>query len=108
MIKPIDHSVYPDVAEPPTSLRSDEERADYIHRICSAWDFGILPTRETFAMFKGWRAVFDRYPLRGSPAYHAFRALFRWTPVVADPILEAAYERIDRREGRTDPYHGRV
>ena len=35
---PLDHSVYPDLDELPTRLDSMEAKADYVHRICSAWD----------------------------------------------------------------------
>jgi len=36
----IDHSVYPDENEPPEELLSINAKADYVHRIASAWDFG--------------------------------------------------------------------
>ena len=38
----IAQSVYPDVA-PPTTLSSLEDRADYVHRICAAFDLGVFP-----------------------------------------------------------------
>jgi hypothetical protein len=69
----LDTTVYRDLEEVPQVLESAEERADYVQRLCGAWDFGIVPDEETFALLAQWRAVFDRYPLRGSPAYHAFR-----------------------------------
>jgi hypothetical protein len=35
----IDYSVYPDIDMPTEELLSPEARADYVHRIVSAWDF---------------------------------------------------------------------
>ncbi len=77
----IDHSVYPDLDEPPTELNSNEEKADYVHRICAAWDFGVHPEQETFDLFEQWKEVFDLLPIVTSPAYRTFRAWFGWTPV---------------------------
>ena len=101
----IDQSVYPDT-EPPTELLTMEAKADYVHRICSAWDFRIHPEPETFDLFGGWKDVFDRFPLVTSPAYHAFRAWFGWERVPTPLGLayaEPAYVTLDRLEGRTDP-----
>src|SRR5262249_23282697 len=78
---PLDHSVYPDLAELPAVLESLESKADYVHRICSAWDYGIHPDPETFALFSRWKEVFDHHPVVTSPAYHAFRAWFGWEPL---------------------------
>jgi len=98
----IDASVYPDLDEPPESLDSDADRADYVQRICGAWDFGIVPRNETFDLFATWRDVFDRYPLTCSLAYHTFRAIFGW-PRVPAAILETPWERYDHQHGRLDP-----
>lgn len=101
----IDGSVYPDLAEPPRSLDSPEARADYVHRICSAWDYGVVPDAETMTLLSTWKDVFDRYPLIISPAYHAMRAWFGWEPV---PIPQGIhpptprYVEYDRQEGRED------
>lgn len=38
----IDGSLYPD-REPPEALATLEERIDFIARLCSALDFGLLP-----------------------------------------------------------------
>lgn len=70
----IDHSVYPDV-EHGEGFEDDYDRADYVQRICAACDFGVPPDRDTVALFRGWRDVFDRFPLLDSPSYHALRAL---------------------------------
>lgn len=105
----IDHSVYPDLDEPPDALEDPAEKADYVHRVCAAWDFGIVPDPETFRLFRGWRDVFDRYPLHALPAYHAFRSWFGWPAVEKTRILDSHAERLDRREGRgEDPCRDRV
>ena len=57
----IDHSVYPDV-EHGEEFEDDYDRADYVQRICAACDFGVPPDRDTVALFRGWRDVFDRFP----------------------------------------------
>ncbi len=100
---PLDHSVYPDLEELPTALASPESRADYLHRICSAWDHGVLPDQETFGLLSGWKEVFDRYPVLASPAYHAFRAWFHWEPLPFPGGLLARtphWVHLDRLEGR--------
>lgn len=99
----IDHSVYPDLEVLPDSLERPEDRADYIHRICAAWDFGIVPEPQTFRLFRTWRAVFDAYTLPHSSAYHAFRAWFGWPAAEKGTIIETYAERLDHREGRDDP-----
>jgi len=99
----IDHSVYPDVDEPPVALETPEARADYVHRVCAAWDFHIHPEPETFELFSHWRDVFDRFPLPASPAYHAFRAWFGWEPLDVSPNLAGPtpyYVHLDRIEDR--------
>ena len=42
----IDGTLYPE-QEPPDSLDMPGERIDFIARLCSAWDFGLLPDVET-------------------------------------------------------------
>lgn len=99
----IDGSVYPDLDRVPTELKTDSDRADYVHRVCGAWDHGIPPTDATVKLFSGWKRIFDDFPIAGSASYHAFRSLNGWEPVGAD-LMEAGFERSDRREGRTDPF----
>jgi hypothetical protein len=99
----IDHSVYPDLDELPETLPTPEDKAEYVHRVCGAWDFGVHPEQETFELFSQWRDVFDRFPLYLSPAYHAFRAWFRWPPVdVPDGLTGPTprYVLLDQQEGR--------
>ena len=104
----LDHSVYPDVP-PPSVLNTPEEKADYIQRICGAMDFGITPEMETIRLFSQWKDVFDRFPLKASPAYHAFRSFFRWEPVEQLPYLGTpSYIKLDRLEGREDGFEDRV
>lgn len=98
----IDGSVYPDLDKVPTELVTDEEKADYVARVCGAWDFGVMPARATFDLFSGWRHIFERFPIKNSPAYHAFCAKFGW-PHGEGRLFRAKYEAIDEREGRTDP-----
>lgn len=99
----IDHSVYPDLDDPPSSLESIYDQADYVQRICTAWDFGVHPEPETFALFAQWQEVFDRFPVLTSPAYHTFRAWFGWSslpyPVGIDPPTPR-WLIMDRLEGR--------
>jgi hypothetical protein len=99
----IDHSVYPDLDHPPDELPTAEDKADYVARICAAWDFDVVPTPETFTLFAEWREVFDRFPLPHSPAYAAFRTIFGWPQLPGGSVLEADYERADRRAGRQLP-----
>ncbi len=102
---PIDESVYPDLDDPPSVLETMESRADYIHRICAAWDYGVHPEPETFELFSRWNDVFDRFPCQTSPAYHAFRAWFGWAPRPFPPGLSPPvprYVHLDRIEGRDE------
>src|SRR5207244_12909893 len=68
----LDHTVYPDLYDPPNELNSPEERADYLHRVCAAWDHHVHPEPQTFALFSTWKEIFDCYPVLTSTAYHAF------------------------------------
>jgi hypothetical protein len=70
----IDASLYPD-QEPPTELRTLGDRIDYLHRLCAAWDFGILPDAEAVREVRapGWRDAVDRCRFLTSPTYHLLR-----------------------------------
>ena len=108
MTSNLDHSVYPDV-KPPAELITPEEKADYVHRVCGAFDFGIVPEADTIEMFSRWKDVFDAYPLRALPAYHALRAFFGWEPVEQLPYLGTpSYLKLDRMEEREDGFEVRV
>jgi hypothetical protein len=101
----LDHSVFPDLDELPDELPDSAARADYVQRICTAWDFGIHPDQQTFALFSAWREIFDRFPSLTSPGYHAMRAWFGWPALpypkgVVGPTPRWAH--LDRIEGRDD------
>ena len=104
---PIDHSVYPDLDDLPDELPDDFAKADYVHRICTAWDFGVFPDRETFKLFEGWKHIFDKFPVITSIAYHTFRFKFGWEEFPWPPGIKAPtprWEIMDRMEGRgSDP-----
>ena len=98
----IDRSVYPDV-EPPATLQSLADRADYMQRICAAFDFGVFPEETDWVTFAGWRDVFDCFPLPDSPGYHAFRHWYGWDPVRVERRLGIpAWKVADLHEGRSD------
>ena len=65
----LDTSVYPDLdpSELLERLDTEEQKADYVERICSAWDFDIYPEPETFALLREWKPIFDRCPLARLP-----------------------------------------
>lgn len=95
----IDASLYPD-CEPPVTLADEGDAADYLMRVCGAYDFGMPPSLEVVATLRTMRGVFDRYPLSSSMAYHALRRWFGWPelPHVGRP-QNAATQR-DFLEGR--------
>ncbi|MGC9332861.1 MAG: hypothetical protein ACP5JJ_01850 [Anaerolineae bacterium] len=70
----IDGTLYPD-REVPSSLDTLADRVDFLVRLCGAWDFGILPRRDTVVEIRGaeWRAAVDACRLLTSPAYHLLR-----------------------------------
>ena len=72
----LDGSLYPDV-EPPEKLETQSERMDFIARLCSAWDFGLLPDNATVEEIRkeDWKPAVDSCRLLTSPAYHLLR---RW------------------------------
>lgn len=97
----IDHSVYPEFDEPPDVLETDFDKADYVHRVCTAWDFYIHPEAETFELFRGWKDIFDRFPVPTSVGYHTFRMIFGWEPVANPfPGFTPQWEILDGLEGR--------
>jgi hypothetical protein len=99
----IDQSVYPEMDHPPVDLITVQDKADYVHRICAAWEFGVHPEPKTFELFSTWRDVFDQFPLSASCAYHAFRAWFGWESVPYPPgVLSPTpqWELADQLEGR--------
>jgi hypothetical protein len=99
MTPAIDALFYPD-CEPPADLRDEGDAADYLMRVCGAYDFGIPPRPEVVATLRTMRDTFDRFPLSDSMAYHTLRRWFGWPefPHVG-PLWNAAAEQ-DAREGR--------
>jgi hypothetical protein len=91
----IDGALYPDV-DPPTEIDTLSERVDFVARLCSAWDFGLLPDAETAAEVRRpiWRQAVDACRLLTSPAYHLLRG---WHRLPELPYLgqELAYIRDD-------------
>jgi hypothetical protein len=101
---PLDHSVYPEMPCPPDDLLTPESKADYVHRICTAFDFGVFPERADWDRFSQWKPIFDFFPIPDSPAYHTFRQWFGWEPITRGTCgLEPPWRIQDRREGREDP-----
>jgi hypothetical protein len=70
----IDGSLYPDT-EIPESLDTLADRIDFLARLCSAWDFGILPEKATVDEIRRpvWREAVDACRLLTSPTYHLLR-----------------------------------
>lgn len=91
----IDGALYPDI-EPPTELTSLADRIDFLVRLCSAWDFGIIPWSEAINEIRRseWREVVEECRLLTSPAYHLLR---RWHDLEPLPYLgqQLAYIRDD-------------
>jgi hypothetical protein len=98
----LDGSVYPD-QDPPDDLVTESQKADYMHRVVTAFDHGVVPDEPTLELLSRFRDVFDKYPLNASPGYHALRCLFGWESVERLPFFdEPTYLKFDRIEGRTD------
>ncbi len=70
----IDGSLYPDTPIP-DALETLEARVDFLARLCSAWDFGILPEQETVVEIRRpqWREAVDACRLLTSIGYHLLR-----------------------------------
>ena len=72
----LDGSLYPDT-DIPQVLDTLADRIDFLARLCSAWDFGILPHTATVSEIQKteWKPAVDACRLLTSPAYHLLR---RW------------------------------
>lgn len=105
-MKGIDYSLYPDLDEPPVSLETQEDQADYIHRVCGAWDFGITPDQETLDLISGFRDAGVNFPLPHLISYHVLCDMFDW-PAMPHPDTSLVYnssDKLDALEGRSpDP-----
>lgn len=105
----IDDTLYPELETVPVDLPRPEDRAEFLDRLCAAWDFGVPPRTATVEMMRPWRDVFDRFPVPHSPSYHALRTWFRWPEVPREPWFGSCiYEQLDAIEGRSDPCEGTV
>ena len=104
----IDTTVYPD-SIPPTELNELSDKADYLHRVLSAFDFGLPPEADTLRLLSKWREVFDTFQFPSSPGYHALRSYFGWPAVAQAPFPgEPTYLKQDALEGRTDGFENCV
>lgn len=91
----IDGALYPDT-EIPEELPTLGDRVDFLARLCSAWDFGLLPERETVDEIRraDWLEAVEATRLTTSPAYHLVRS---WHGLTELPYLgqQLAYIRDD-------------
>ncbi len=67
-------------------MKTPADRVDFLVRLCGAWDFGILPERETVEEIRKpeWRPAVDACNLLTSPAYHLLRT---WHNLPKKPYL---------------------
>ena len=91
----IDGALYPDM-DLPERFHDLDERVDFLARLCSAWDFGLLPNPETVIEVRRteWREAVDACRLLTSPTYHLLR---KWHGLPPLPYLgqQLAYIRDD-------------
>jgi hypothetical protein len=97
----LDGSLYPDV-EAPTTLETLSDKVDFLARLCSAWDFGLLPHLETVSEIRKaeWKEAVEECNLLTSPAYHLLRS---WHGLPPTEYLGQQIAYI-----RDDPYLMRV
>lgn len=81
----LDGSLYPDV-DVPNSLDTFADQVDFLVRLCSAWDFGILPNADSVAQIRreDWTPAVQACRMLTSPAYHLLR---RWHHLPPLPYL---------------------
>jgi hypothetical protein len=95
MLSWIDGSLYPD-REVPATIDSLAERVDFLARLCGAWDFGVLPSRETIEEIRrpDWSEAVDATRMLTSPSYHL---ICRWHGLPPQAYLgqQLAYIRDD-------------
>ena len=91
----LDGSLYPDM-EVPNTLENLPDKVDFLARLCSAWDFGLLPNLETVSEIRKveWKEAVEACNLLTSPVYHLLR---RWHGLAPLEYLgqEIAYIRDD-------------
>jgi len=93
----LDGTLYPDI-DPPDSLPTLADKVDFLARLCSAWDFGLIPWTETVGEIRRseWAEAVEACRLLTSPAYHLLR---RWHGLTPLPYLGQMLAYI-----RDDPY----
>ena len=81
----IDGTLYPD-RDMPARIERDEDRIDFLPRLCSSWDFGVSPRRETIEEVRKpeKRTAVDRCRLLTSCTYHLLR---KWHGLPSAPFL---------------------
>ncbi|OGS37757.1 MAG: hypothetical protein A2293_14760 [Elusimicrobia bacterium RIFOXYB2_FULL_49_7] len=96
MDKWVDASLYPDM-DLPRDMTGLTDRMDFLARLCSAWDFGILPRNETVDEIRRpeWRSVVEVCNLPTSSAYHLVR---RWHGLPPIPYLGDRFAYISEDE----------
>lgn len=79
----IDGSLYPDIT-PPEKLESLEEKIEFLARLFSAWDFGILPEPDILAEISKphWQEAVEACQLLTSPTYHMLRKWHNLKPLI--------------------------
>ena len=72
--------------EVPDSLESLPAKVDFLARLCAAWDFGLLPDKDTITEIRKdeWKQAVEATRLLTSPAYHLLR---RWHGLPSLPYL---------------------
>lgn len=81
----IDGTLYPD-RDAPDLIVDLADRVDFLARLCSAWDFGLLPDPVTVDEIRRseWLEAVDATGLLTSPVYHLIR---KWHGLPALPYL---------------------
>lgn len=81
----IDGFLYPDT-DVPSQLNRLADRVDFLARLCAAWDFGILPDRQTVETIRcpEWREAVESCLMLTSPSYHLLR---QWHNLAPKPYL---------------------
>ena len=100
----LDYSLYPDLDESewPAEPLTLEEQADYIHRLCSSWDFyGFVPDVLTLRGLSAWHKALVNFPILQSPAYCGLCDLLKVPHGAPEPYLgRLPWEEADELEGR--------
>ncbi len=86
----LDGTLYPDQG-PPDDLPTLADRVDFLARLCSAWDFRLIPWPESIDEVRqpGWAEAVEACRLLTSPAYHLLRRWHGLEPLTLPrPIVE--------------------